>query len=256
MPVNRVYDLLRQGGTAWGTMAMEFFTPGLCETLAAAGADFVFLDMEHSGVGIDTIKAQCVFARGAGITPLVRVPACQRHLVTTALDGGAAGIMVPMLESEQQAIALASWCRYRPAGTRGLAFGLAHDGYRASEPAAAMAAANDAVMAIPLIETARGIAAAASILAVPGIDLGWMGHYDLSDSLGCAGDFDDLRFVAAEAALVEAGVRTGKPLGRLVADAASARAAVARGYRCLCLGTDVALLRGALADALAAARHT
>ena len=255
MPENRVHNLLRQGGCAWGTMAMEFFTPGLCETLAAAGADFVFLDMEHSGAGIDTIKAQCVLARGAGITPLVRVAGCERHLVTTALDAGAAGIMVPMLESEQQAIALASWCRYRPAGTRGLAFGLAHDAYRASEPATAMAAANDAVMAIPLIESARGIAAAAAILAVPGIDLGWMGHYDLSDSLGCAGAFDDPRFVAAEAALVEAATRTGKPLGRLVADAPSARAAIVRGYRCLCLGTDVALLRGALADALAAARE-
>ena len=254
MPENRVHNLLRQGGTAWGTMAMEFFTPGLCETLAAAGADFVFLDMEHSGAGIDTIKAQCVLARGAGIAALVRVPGCERHLVCTVLDAGAAGVMVPMLESEQQAIALASWCRYRPSGTRGLGFGVAHDAYRPSEPTAATAAANAAVMAIPQIETARGVAAAAAILAVPGMDLGWMGHYDLSDSLGCTGDFNDPRYVAAEAAVIEAASRAGKPLGRLVPDAASARAAVALGYRCLCIGTDIALLRGALADALAEAR--
>ena len=55
-------------------MAFEFFTPGLAPVLAAAGADFVLLDMEHSGVGIDTIKAQIAYAHGAGIVPMVRVP--------------------------------------------------------------------------------------------------------------------------------------------------------------------------------------
>ncbi len=254
MTENVVQATLQRGGASWGVMAFEFFTPGLCGVLAAAGADFVFLDMEHSGVGIDTIKAQCAFARGAGITPLVRVPYCERHLVTATLDAGAAGIMVPMVETPQQAEALASWCRYRPEGTRGLAFGVAHDAYRARPAAQAMAAANAAVMAIPLIESARGIDNAAAILAVPGIDLGWLGHYDLSDSLGCVGAFDDPRYRAAEARLLAAAEQTAKPLGWLAADPAAAKAALARGYRCLCLGTDVALLRDALAGALAAAK--
>lgn len=252
--MNRVRDLLRDGKVAWGTMAFEFFTPGLCETLAAAGADFVFLDMEHSGAGIDTIKAQCIFARGAGISPLVRVPACERHLVTTVLDAGAAGIMVPMIETAQQAASLAEWCRYRPTGTRGLAFGMAHDAYRADAPAAVMKAANDAVMAIPLIESARGIDNAAAILSVPGIDLGWLGHYDLSDSLGCIGAFDDPRYVAAEAAFRAAAAAAGKPVGWLAGTAALARDAVAKGYQVLCLNTDIGLLRDAFTTTLAAAR--
>ena len=142
MMENAVKAALQRGGTSWGTMAFEFYTPGLCGVLAAAGADFVFLDMEHSGAGIDTIKAQCAFARGAGITPLVRVPYCERALVTATLDAGAAGIMAPMVETGEQAAAFASWCRYRPDGTRGLAFGIAHDAYRARPAAAAMATAN------------------------------------------------------------------------------------------------------------------
>lgn len=254
MVENTVRTTLRDGGTAWGVMAFEFFTPGLCAVLAAAGADFVFLDMEHSGAGIDTIKAQCAFARGAGIVPLVRVPYCERHLVTATLDAGAAGIMVPMVETAEQAEALASWCRYRPEGTRGLAFGVAHDAYRARPAIASMAAANAAVMAIPLIESARGIDNAEAILAVPGIDLGWLGHFDLSDSLGCVGAFDDPRYRAAEARLRAAAQRAAKPLGWLAGDAAAAKAALGRGYRCLGLGTDVGLLRDALAGALAAAR--
>ena len=96
-------QILQGGGTSWGVMAFEFFTPGLSAVLADAGAEFVFLDMEHSGAGIDTIKAQMAFARAAGITPLVRVPYCERHLVTVTLDAGAAGIMVPMLETAEQA---------------------------------------------------------------------------------------------------------------------------------------------------------
>ena len=254
MMENAVKAALQRGGTSWGTMAFEFFTPGLCGVLAAAGADFVFLDMEHSGAGIDTIKAQCAFARGAGITPLVRMPYCERALVTATLDAGAAGIMAPMVETAEQAAAFASWCRYRPEGTRGLAFGIAHDAYRARPAAEAMATANAAVMVIPLIESARGIDNAEAILAVPGVDLGWLGHFDLSDSLGCVGVFDDPRYRAAEAKLLAAAERTGKPLGWLAADAVAAKAALRRGYRCLCLGTDVALMRDALAGALTAAR--
>ena len=229
MMENAVKAALQRGGTSWGTMAFEFFTPGLCGVLAAAGAEFVFLDMEHSGAGIDTIKAQCAFARGAGITPLVRVPYCERAMVTATLDAGAAGIMAPMVETAEQAAAFASWCRYRPDGTRGLAFGIAHDAYRARPAAEAMAAANAAVMVIPLIESARGIDNAEAILAVPGVDLGWLGHFDLSDSLGCVGVFDDPRYRAAEAKLLAAAERTGKPLGWLAADAVAAKAALRAG---------------------------
>ncbi|MBS0559303.1 MAG: aldolase [Proteobacteria bacterium] len=254
MTDNRVKTLLGRGETAWGVMAFEFFTPGLCAVLAAGGADFVFLDMEHSGAGIDTIKAQCAFARGAGIAPLVRVPYCERHLVTATLDAGAAGIMAPMVETPEQAAALASWCRYRPEGTRGLAFGVAHDAYRGGAADAAMARANAAVMAIPLIESERGIRNAEAVLAVPGIDLGWLGHYDLSDSLGCVGDFADPRYAAAERALLAAAAKAGKPMGWLAGDAEAAKGALARGYRCLCLGTDVALMRDAFAAMLADAR--
>jgi 2-keto-3-deoxy-L-rhamnonate aldolase RhmA len=249
-------QILQGGGTSWGVMAFEFFTPGLSAVLAAAGAEFVFLDMEHSGAGIDTIKAQCAFARAAGITPLVRVPYCERHLVTVTLDAGAAGIMVPMLETAEQAQAFVSWCRYRPEGTRGLAFGVAaHDAYRVQPVPQAMAAANASVLTIPLIESARGIDNADAILAVPGIDLPWLGHYDLSDSLGCVGDFADQRYLGAEARLIASAKRAGKPLGRLVGNAAGARAAVAQGFRCICLGTDVSLLRDALSGALTEAKR-
>ncbi|MBV8913236.1 MAG: hypothetical protein JOZ05_09385 [Acetobacteraceae bacterium] len=250
MPGNPVRAKLLGGGTVFGTMAFEFFTPGLAQALASAGAEFVIFDMEHSGAGIDTIKAQVRFARAAGIMPGVRVPACERHLVTTILDAGALGIMVPFMESAEQAAALVSWCRYRPKGTRGLAFGLAHDDYGPGAARPKMDAANDAVLTIGLIESAKGVANAASILPVDGLDLGWLGHFDLSDSLGIVEQFADPRYEAAERDLLAAAAGAGKPMGWLAPDGMAAAAAIARGYRAIGIGTDVGLLRGAYAAEL------
>ena len=130
---------LRQGRAAYGVFGTEFFTPGFCQIAANAGAEFILFDMEHGGVGIDTLKAQFAFARGTGIAALVRVPGLAYHLIAPVLDAGAAGIMVPMLETREQAEKLAAWCRYRPQGVRGLGFGVGHDDYKRGDVVAKMA---------------------------------------------------------------------------------------------------------------------
>ena len=254
MHSNPVRERLLAGGSAFGAMAFDFFTPGLSPVLAQAGAEFVLLDMEHSGVSIDTIKAQISFAHGAGLVPMVRVPSCIYHLIAPVLDAGALGIMAPMVETRQQAEELAAACRYRPEGRRGLVFGVAHDGYSGGAAVPKMRAANDAILSIALIESARGIDNAEEILATPGLDLGWLGHYDLSDSLGCPEAFDDPRYRDAEARLLAAARATGKPLGWLVMSGDAARVALSRGFKCICIGHEVAVLRQALTREFAAAR--
>jgi 2-keto-3-deoxy-L-rhamnonate aldolase RhmA len=251
---NPVRRKLLAGGTSLGVMAFEFFTPGLAKVLAVGGAEFVILDSEHSGAGLDTLKSAIAFARGAGLVPMVRVPGLARHLISPVLDAGALGIMVPMLETAEQARDMVSWCRYRPEGTRGLAFGFAHDDYNPGPVPAAMCAANEAVLTIALIETAAGLRNAREILAVPGIDLGWLGHFDLTDSLGIVGQFAHPDYIAAEAALLAAARAAGKPFGWLAGDGAQARAALARGFSCLCISTDVGLLRDAVTREFTLAR--
>ena len=95
---NPIKQRLSDGGSALGTMVFEFFTPGMAQIAAAAGAEFVLYDMEHSGAGIDTIKAQMAACRGLDIVPMVRVPTTQYHFIARCLDAGAMGIMVPMVE--------------------------------------------------------------------------------------------------------------------------------------------------------------
>ena len=129
MEDNPVRAKLLNGEICVGTMAFEFFTPGLSRVLAAASAEYVIFDTEHSGCGIETVKQQISYARGVGIIPMVRVAGCAYHLVAPVIDAGAMGIMVPLVETAEQAGLIASWCRYRPEGQRGLAFGVAHDDY-------------------------------------------------------------------------------------------------------------------------------
>ena len=122
---------LAGGGTAYGTMIFEFFTAGLPAIAQAAGAEFLLLDMEHSGVSIETVKTVFAGCRGLDIAPMVRVPTLQYHFIARALDAGAMGVMVPMVETAEQAAEFVAATRYPPDGKRGAAFGVvAHDGGR------------------------------------------------------------------------------------------------------------------------------
>lgn len=252
---NPVRDKLRSGGAAFGTIVFEFFTPGLFALAAQAGADFLILDMEHSGAGPDAIKAQLAFARGIGVAPFVRVPGSAPHLIAPILDAGAMGIMAPLVETAERAEAIAAACRYRPLGRRGLGFSVAHDDYAGGPVESKMLDANERTLVIALIESERGIRNVDDIVTVPGIDVGWLGHYDLTDSMGFPGDFDRPEFHDAVRALLGACKRHGKAAGFLAGDLATARAWRAKGFRCLRFGTDVGLLRDGLSAGLSALKN-
>jgi 2-keto-3-deoxy-L-rhamnonate aldolase RhmA len=247
---NPVRGKLRQGKVAYGIMATEFFAPGFCRIAANSGAEFVIFDMEHGGVGIDVLKAQIAFARGTGIAPFVRVPGLFYHLVAPVLDAGAMGIMVPMIETRDQAERLAAWCRYRPEGVRGLGFGAGHDDYDRGDVLAKMRAENERTLTIALVETATGIDNVDEILGVPGIDVGWLGHYDLTNTMGITAQFDAPEFDAAVAKLLAAVRRHGKAGGFLATSVAMAREWRAKGFGCLCYGTDAGVFQAALGEAI------
>ncbi len=238
---------LAKGGTALGQMTFEFFTPGLSQIMANAGCDFVILDTEHAGVGIDTIKSQVAYARGTGLAPLVRVTGTHYHLIASMLDAGVHGIMVPMVETAEQARKIASWCRYRPEGVRGLAFGMPHDDYAGGDHVPKMKAANQRTLTIALIETVAGIDNVDAIMATPGIDVGWMGHYDLTNAMGIDGQFDHPRYKSAVKKLVQACTKHKKAAGFLCGDVKTGKQYLKAGFRMLCYGTDIGVFQGALA---------
>src|ERR1700675_2854288 len=126
MRANPLKAELQSGENGFGLFAFEFFTPGLARATQEAGAEYILFDMEHSGAGIDTIKQQMACCRGLDVIPLVRVPTYQYQFVARALDVGALGVMLPMVETVEQARDIVSWTLYPPAGRRGAVLGAAH----------------------------------------------------------------------------------------------------------------------------------
>lgn len=241
---------LAAGERCYGTMVFELFTPGITAILDQVGYDFVVLDMEHSGAGIDTIKAQIACARGLGIEAYVRVPDGQYSTVAPVMDAGAQGIMVPMVETAEQAKALVDAVRYRPEGKRGLAFGIAHDAYGAAPPVETMVKANDENVVICLVETRRGMENIDAIVGVPGVDIGWLGHFDLTNDLGVTAQFDHPDFLAEVARMADACAKAGKAAGILDFNAAFLEQFTRLGYRAIGYATDVAALKLAYGQGL------
>jgi 2-dehydro-3-deoxyglucarate aldolase/4-hydroxy-2-oxoheptanedioate aldolase len=243
---NPVKETLASGGVSLGTMAFEFASPGLSTIAANAGAEFVIFDMEHSGWGIDTIRQLLATSRGVGIVPLVRVPTTLPHLLSGPLDAGAHGLMIPMVESGAQARLIADATRYPPVGKRGSAFGLAHDGFTGGDIVAKMTTANERLLLIAQIETEAGVNDVDAIAATDGIDLLWIGHFDLSASLGIPGQFDHPRYLSAVDEVLAACARHGKTPGIMANDVATARRHLAAGFRAIAYSGDLWIYGAAL----------
>ena len=181
---------------------------------------------------------------------LVRVPSRDYHHLARVCDMGAEGIMMPMVGTAAEAKRIVDCIKYFPEGSRGVALGIAHDDYRPAPVKTALAAANARTTIFALIETAEGVDNAAGIAAVPGIDCLWIGHFDLSVSLGIPGEFDNPKFTLAIDKVVAAARKHGKALGRLVSSVESGHELAAQGFDFICYSGDVWVLQTALAEAV------
>ena len=255
MRENRVKRTLAAGGVALGTMVFEFNTPGIGRIAAAAGAEFVVYDMEHTGWSIETIRALMATSRAADLVPMVRVPATEYHLLARPLDVGAHGLMVPMVESAEQARLIVQSAKYPPLGRRGAAFTVAHDDYEGGDVVAKMASANEEILLLAQIETAQGVEQVEAIAAVDGIDVLWIGHFDLTASLGIPAQFTHPRFLSAIDRVLDACARHGKTAGMMASDVEWGKALLGQGFRCLAYWGDLWIYGQALSQGIGALRE-
>jgi 2-dehydro-3-deoxyglucarate aldolase/4-hydroxy-2-oxoheptanedioate aldolase len=251
---NPVKRNLRDGGLAIGTMVFEFASTGIARIAAAAGAEFAIFDLEHTGWSVETVRMLMATARAADLVPLVRPPATQYHLMSRPLDVGAMGLMVPMVESADQARLIVRSAKYPPVGRRGAAFGVAHDDYESGDIVEKMRSANDEQLLIALIETRDGIENVEAIAAVEGIDVLWVGHFDLTNSLGIPGQFTHPDYLGAVDRLLAACQRHGKTPGFMVSSAEDGHAQLARGFRCLAYWGDLWIYQQGLRQGIEALR--
>jgi 2-keto-3-deoxy-L-rhamnonate aldolase RhmA len=246
MKPNAIKKDVLAGKTVAGAMIFEFFSPGMSALLANAGCRFVLYDMEHTGLGFETLKWLFSSCRGLAVEPMVRVPRGEYTWLARALDLGARGVMIPMVESPEQARSIVQACRYPPIGRRGAAFGFAQCDYLGGDVGEKIRRYNERTMVIAQIETERGLEQVDEIAAVDGIDVLWVGHFDLSNFMGIPGRFDDPRFDAAMRKVAAVARRHGKAAGFMATDAAWIARAREMGYTMIAGGTDTGLLELAL----------
>ncbi len=241
-----VAALLERPGIKLGHYVGEFATPGIGYILKEAGAEFVFFDMEHSGNSFETLNRALRYFEAARLPAFIRTPSDSYDHIARALDVGAESIVVPMVGSAEQAAAIVQKIKYTPVGTRGLGLGLGNDRYRMRPFDEALAAANDRTRFVALIETAEGVANVEAIAAVDGVDVLWVGHADLTASMGIPGQFDHPDYLRALGSVLAAGRRRGKRLGRMVTDVAAGVALAREGWDLIIYHGDVWLLQTAI----------
>jgi len=246
MQPNLLKQKLASGQTALGTFIFEFNTSGIARLAANAGAEFAIFDMEHTGWSLETIRQLLATSRGAELTPLVRVPATEYHFLARALDMGAAGIMVPMVESAEQAQRMVQFAKYPRVGRRGSAFGIAHDDYRGGDIVEKIESANRETLLLAQIETKGGLDNLDAIAATPGIDVLWVGQFDLSNFLGIPGQFDHPTFLDAISRVVAAAQQHGKIAGVMVLSEAEGCVWLDQGYRMIAYSGDLWIYLSAL----------
>lgn len=242
--------MARSRAPKFGHFIVEFATPGIGHIMKNAGCEFALFDLEHSGFGYETVKSAMRYFEAAQIAPIVRVPSKEYHHIARACDMGAEGIMLPMVGSAKEARAILDCMKYHPDGKRGVALGVAHDNYTAGPVPKKLAGANKRTTLFCQIETAEGVKNADAIAATPGVDCLWVGHFDLSVSLGIPGEFGNPKFTKAIDTVVAACRKHRKALGRLVPNVDTGIEYYKWGFDFICYSGDVWVLQGALTQAV------
>jgi len=243
---NRAKKMLRNNELVLCMGVNQLRTPNIAMIAAACGFDAVYIDLEHNPTSLETAAGVCVAALGMGITPIARVTSHDRHDATRILDCGAQGVMVPHVQNADEAREIVEACLYAPKGHRS-AFGSGPAlGYAALGQAEVCRRLNDETLLMAMIETPEAVENADRIAAVEGIDVLWIGHFDLTNSLGIDGEFDHPRYKAALKALLRACERNGKAAGFLCGDVQTGKRYLDWGFRMLCYGTDSGVFQGAL----------
>ena len=216
--------------------------PEVAEILAGAGLDWLFIDAEHSTIGMRDVQA-LLQAAGPRCPSLVRVPAGEEVWIKKALDTGAAGLIVPQIHSAEQAARVVSLCKYPPQGARGVGVARAQ-GY-GSRFGEYVATANEQLAVVLQAESTEAVRNIGAIARVPGVDAILVGPYDLSASLGKPGELSDPDVRGAIAAVRDACLNAGVRLGAFGVDAPAVQPFIDQGFTLIAAGIDTLFLSGA-----------
>lgn len=246
VPINRVKSLLQSGGVAIGPI-VQLPSPPLMSLLARTGFDWLWIDMEHGPIGIESAQMMIDATKGTPTVPLVRIPWNHHWLAKPVLDAGAMGVVTPTVNTKAEAIAAVAALRYPPEGIRGFGptIAAARWGLSAMDYAKV---ANREILAILLIEDIRAVEHIEEIVSVPGVDVVFVGLFDLSGSMGLLGQVTHPEVEAAAQKVLAAAKRAKVAAGTIALTPEEINRRIAEGFQFIAVGSDARLLTGAASD--------
>ncbi|TVY34506.1 2-dehydro-3,6-dideoxy-6-sulfogluconate aldolase [Lachnellula subtilissima] len=255
---NRLKVAMDKGTAAFGCWQMA---PGsnISRTLARTGVDFVVVDCEHGNMDDAAMHEAVPAIAACGVSPVVRIPDNQSYMVKRALDSGAHAILVPLLYTVEDARRLVLSAKFPPHGVRGFGSPFPQERFDPSMGAAEyLQQANDSILTIVQIETKGALENVDAIAAVPGIDVLFVGPFDLGNNIGhpiLDGTMhDDLK--AAITKILKAANAAGKKAGIFCSNGDQGKLFADHGFHMISAATDIHILQGGVTGALATAKGT
>ena len=240
---NRLKAKLRDGEKSFGIW-LQSADPTFAEIAALVGFDFFIMDQEH---GPGDMQAAIDMARAAAVTDttsLIRVPSSDPITLRRIADGGAEGVLVPMVETAEQAKEIVDALRFPPVGKRGNAWDITRAaGYGVAKDY--LQRIHDEFIIIVQIETVKGVKNARAIADVDGVDVVFIGPTDLSGSVGLPGETNAPEVEALIAECISAVQPTGKPLGTVPRRGKTWQQAFDDGFSFVAAGSDIYYFRTA-----------
>ena len=240
---NHAREKLKQGELALGMGLRQARTVDIAQIAQACDFDWLFIDMEHNSMSMDTAAQICAAALGVGVAPLIRVPAHESFHTTRLLDTGAQGVVVPHVDNAQQARKVVDFCRFPPLGHRSIPGSLPQTRFASLPVTETVELINRETLVVVMIETVEGLRNVDEIAAVEGVDALLVGCTDMAAELGVTGQLGHSRVKEAIDMTPPACRAHGKVLGiGGVYDDALMREYVGKGARLILSGSDLAFL--------------
>ena len=236
---NKLKQRLKNGETCVGTF-ISTGSPDLTEIAALSGLSFVVIDYEHSFFGPEKIQHMIRAAELRGITPIIRIPSAMEFHALHIMDMGGHGIQVPQVNQPETARNLVTYTKYFPDGKRGLAGPRSGD-YGLTDMAEYLRSSNEQTMIITHCENQICLDNLEEICQVPGIDVIFLGPYDMSQSLGVPGQIAHQKVSDAAKRVVEVTKKYNKVAGVHTNNGAEAKARAEQGFRYITMGGDLGL---------------
>ena len=250
MKPNALRKLLKEGKPAYGTMIQEARSPAIGQIMALAGCDFLFFDMEHGPYNLETVADMVRVTRLAGVTPLVRVPDAEYHLLCRPLDLGAQGIMIPRVETRADVEHIMECTLYPPLGKRGCSVDKGHNDFLSQNQIEFVEQANQENLINLQIARRQAVESIEELLSVPGVGGAIIGPNDLALSLGTRSD-DQLKALEEPIQHVLAAcLARGIPCGIHIANLEWLAEWQRRRMQLLCYSTDINFLRTGAANGI------